>query len=288
MSDMKSLCLCLLFGLSATLVQWGEQVADWVGSFMGQVQAGTSPAPTFRSEEQALAYLESELERFSPKVSLRLRRGMDSAFARKAADMAASRGYANHATYYVSEDELTFIPTYSDWVLMRAVFLGQQPQSVLSAEMKRAYRRALSSVEAEREKLKEVNDGEERERRLALALHDYLCHHASYSPKNRESVTTAASLLLLKGRGVCEGYARAYALLLTMAGIENRYICGHAKGVDHAWNMVKLGGRWCHVDVTYDDRGGAPSRLYCDLSDRQVARDHRWERAHWPKAPEAR
>ncbi len=53
---------------------------------------------------------------------------------------------------------------------------------------------------------------------------------------------------------VCDGYTKAYQVLLNRAGIENKYISGYAWGMRyrHSWNMVKLSGKWYHIDVTWD------------------------------------
>lgn len=48
---------------------------------------------------------------------------------------------------------------------------------------------------------------------------------------------------------VCEGYSRCFNLLLEKAGIETTLV----SAVSHAWNLVKLNGKWYHMDVTWDD-----------------------------------
>lgn len=58
---------------------------------------------------------------------------------------------------------------------------------------------------------------------------------------------------LVKGRGVCDGYTYTAKLLLDAAGIENRVVTGTALGENHSWNMVKLGEKYYHMDVTWDD-----------------------------------
>ena len=49
--------------------------------------------------------------------------------------------------------------------------------------------------------------------------------------------------------GVCEGYARAFNLLLHEAGIESCYV----RSSSHAWNIVNIGGHYFHIDTTWDD-----------------------------------
>lgn len=56
---------------------------------------------------------------------------------------------------------------------------------------------------------------------------------------------------------VCDGFARAYALLLQSADIEAYYVTGDAFGPGkgyHAWNIVKLGDNYFQCDPTWDDQ----------------------------------
>lgn len=46
---------------------------------------------------------------------------------------------------------------------------------------------------------------------------------------------------------ICEGYAKGYNLLLKAAGIESFYVHSNS----HAWNIVKLGNQYFHVDTTW-------------------------------------
>lgn len=80
-------------------------------------------------------------------------------------------------------------------------------------------------------------------------LHDWVCEHTRYADNiNLPEYHTDASILL-NDSTVCEGYSKACNLLFNYAGIESYYI--HSS--DHAWNIVKLGGHYFHVDSTWDD-----------------------------------
>lgn len=61
-------------------------------------------------------------------------------------------------------------------------------------------------------------------------------------------VITAASVLVA-GRGNCQGYADAYYLLGTLAGLPVRYQSGTKRRLPHLWNAVELDGRWQTVDA---------------------------------------
>ena len=57
--------------------------------------------------------------------------------------------------------------------------------------------------------------------------------------------------VLLKGKGNCQGYAKAYALLLQKVHIPVKF--ANSYSMMHMWNVVRLQGKWYHVDLTWDD-----------------------------------
>ncbi len=88
----------------------------------------------------------------------------------------------------------------------------------------------------------------------ALILHDKLainCKYASLSNGHYESVAYTAYGALVNGEAVCQGYSLAYMYLLDKVGIKS-YFCP-SDGMGHAWNIVEIGGKKYHVDVTHDD-----------------------------------
>lgn len=89
----------------------------------------------------------------------------------------------------------------------------------------------------------------------ASALHDWLTDNSYYDLTFKYYGPEG---VLLHGTGVCQSYSEAYKLLLAEAGIESYVLTGHARKIDgslesHAWNLVKIDGKWKHVDVTWDD-----------------------------------
>lgn len=80
------------------------------------------------------------------------------------------------------------------------------------------------------------------------AAHEYVRSRVKYIDNGSYLVQTAYGALINK-EAVCEGYAKAYKLLLNAMGIE----CDVVINAEHAWNVVKLDGEWYLVDVTNDD-----------------------------------
>ena len=62
---------------------------------------------------------------------------------------------------------------------------------------------------------------------------------------------SSAESALTRGLGTCQAYERAYAQLLSVAGIENVETRDTYDG--HTWNAMKLDGEWYQVDCTWDD-----------------------------------
>lgn len=60
-----------------------------------------------------------------------------------------------------------------------------------------------------------------------------------------------------------------------------RLISGASKGIGHAWNLVRLNGRWYHLDVTWDDpipdQAGRLRYDYYLLPDKLIKKDHFWK-----------
>ena len=116
----------------------------------------------------------------------------------------------------------------------------------------------------------------------ARVLHDWLIHNANY---DFTFTNYDAEGVLLKGTGVCDSYARAYLMLCTAAGLDCIIVTGTAgtpaQGYEsHGWNMVKLDGKWYHVDCTWDDpgEGGFENHKYFCVSDETLSADHFWNK----------
>ena len=58
-------------------------------------------------------------------------------------------------------------------------------------------------------------------------------------------------------------------------------------GVEHSWNMVRLGGEWYCVDAAWDDPiGGSPRHTYFNVTSEKLRKGsiHRWYESSVPEA----
>lgn len=116
-----------------------------------------------------------------------------------------------------------------------------------------------------------------------LLIHDALADKITYAYiSGTKSPETARWAHTIEGvfssehySVVCEGYAKAFQLLLNAAGIENVYVVGKAGGTGHAWNQVKIEGEWYNVDLTWNDTGDKKSHKYFNLPDTSFTTSHK-------------
>lgn len=89
-------------------------------------------------------------------------------------------------------------------------------------------------------------------------VHDYLVDNLEYDTSiSKPHIYTIYGALVNKVC-VCEGYARAFKYIMDELNIPCVMIIGEGTNSlgqreNHAWNYVKLDGRWFAVDATWDD-----------------------------------
>lgn len=92
-------------------------------------------------------------------------------------------------------------------------------------------------------------------------IHDWIVDNTDYLSYNEtDDRSLYANAPIVKGFGNCGGYARAFQYLALSLGFDCLYIEGDVYYTDgsligyHAWNKVKLDGKWYNVDVCWDDQ----------------------------------
>ena len=129
---------------------------------------------------------------------------------------------------------------------------------------------------------------------LERAIHDWICMNVVYQEMVWEDTWQAGDTAvgaLLNGVADCDGYADAFYLLGTLAGLNVGFQPGIAgkesDTVNHMWNVVEHDGYWYHVDVCWDDMNYAPGESmiryrYFNVGG-DMLEDHSWEQEITPR-----
>lgn len=114
-----------------------------------------------------------------------------------------------------------------------------------------------------------------------LYIHDFICQNIHYD-KLKKPYSHEIIGPLGQGVGVCEGIAKSVKILCDALGIWCMIALSEnnpEKGIKyrHAWNIVKINGKYYHFDATFDNTLGSDALIRYDyfmLSDKQIFRDH--------------
>lgn len=69
-----------------------------------------------------------------------------------------------------------------------------------------------------------------------------------YDSLNAGKTVDDAYTALVEGRATCVGFANAFSFLATIAGVENKIAWGEYRNDNHAWNVVKICGKWYETE----------------------------------------
>ena len=114
-----------------------------------------------------------------------------------------------------------------------------------------------------------------------LFIHDFIVQNVKYDKLKKEYSHEIIGALG-NGVAVCEGMAKAVKILCDELNIWCIIALSEAnpeKGIKyrHAWNVIRIGGQYYHLDTTFDNTLSKDDTIrydYVNLSDKQIFRDH--------------
>lgn len=112
-------------------------------------------------------------------------------------------------------------------------------------EMDQEVSRVLSSLALDGKSQKEKID----------AIYNYLIRNVKYVSDaeladESNVIKYSSYAALVRHNAVCQGFAGAFYRLCLESGIDSRIVSSDA--MNHAWNIVELGGSYYHLDATWD------------------------------------
>lgn len=179
--------------------------------------------------------------------------------------------------------EIFYSATYTYRYYEDASSIEMHPVYLYSKDKIRELGHAMNSrIKRLAEKARAMTDREKE-----LYIHDFILDNVKYDRLKKEyshEITGA----LGNGVAVCEGISKAVRALCRELGLwciiaisEN----APEKGIRyrHAWNIIRIDGRYVHMDATFDNslsRDGIHRYDYFNLGDRAIFRDH--QKLVWP------
>lgn len=116
-----------------------------------------------------------------------------------------------------------------------------------------------------------------------LYIHDRLAERITYTSGTANAHNAYGAIV--EGQCVCEGYAEAFQYLLEREGIHSFIVLGDGYSGGswggHAWNYVRIDGKYYHVDLTWNDAGDGGYHGYFNITDSMILEDHRIDQASY-------
>lgn len=170
--------------------------------------------------------------------------------------------FDNPETFYIDIPKLYLFTEIRTklWVTTYSVEIGaREGENYLNPEFKNEedVNNAIAKVRNHRYMIKsEAGQGTDESK--IRAVHDYLIKKLEYDSSVSHDNIYNIYGALINELTVCEGYARTFKYIMDDMRIECIIACGTAINSagnmeNHAWNYVKLDGRWYAIDVTWDD-----------------------------------
>lgn len=183
----------------------------------------------------------------------------------------------DHPEYFWSKGYSYFLNSAEKDAKVTKVTLACHPDYVDGK--KRAELR--KNINREIEKYMELIVGISSDYEKELILHDAIAERITYAYDEKHTAQQKRWAHTIEGvfsekyySAVCEGYAKAFQLLLNAAGIENVYVVGNAAGQGHAWNQVKIDEEWYNVDITWNDSYDRKNYRYFNLTSTVFGKNH--------------
>lgn len=168
--------------------------------------------------------------------------------------------YTGECTSHDYQFEMTASGTYylRFYLMDKTAGVYYLRANVFASANDNAYPAVSAIAKSAVDKCNAETDGSDYAR--ALWLHDWTLDQLEY---DHDLNWCSAESGLTRRQGTCESYQRIYAKLLDAAGIANGRIIGNG----HTWNAVKIDGKWCQMDLTWDDTS---NNWYGDLDQRHL------------------
>lgn len=139
-------------------------------------------------------------------------------------------------------------------------------------------------LQQEINKIKTMLNDSMTEYQKELLVHDYLVKNIEYYEwediKDIPNAMHNAYSAIVKKQAVCDGFAKAFQIIMQEEGIQCMLVNGMLEDVAHAWNIVNIEGDYYHIDLTSDqlkigeESESNLSHTFFNLTDEEIKETH--------------
>ena len=195
------------------------------------------------SESEEYQYLLSEFLKCSTRISVKTNKF----------SLSQERVHELFSVIYYSEAELFYMDKGYSIVTENGEFVAILPGYLYAASEIPGMRDEFH--EKADEILAQADSSWSEWEKIAF-VHDYIALHYGYDQRALAEETKNLAVydayrMLKEGIGVCQAYSLLTRYLLKKLGVGCECVSCH--DLNHEWNIVKIGGSWYHMDVTWDD-----------------------------------
>lgn len=144
------------------------------------------------------------------------------------------------------------------------------------------YKTAKKKLNAVVKEIKSLITDSMTDAQKVLTVHDYIIANSEYG--NGSDMKYTAYGCLVDKEAICQGYAQAFSYVMKELGIECHIV--RSEEMKHSWNYVKIGSKYYHVDLVYDDPSmmidgkekdytGQVLHKYLLVSDKKISETHK-------------
>ena len=139
-----------------------------------------------------------------------------------------------------SENEVLVDGNGKKYIVLTLQNYGVDKYYKISSEMQEVKKKFLATMP----KLDEMSDYEK-----VLGILSFMSYiNYDYDSLNAGKTVDDAYTALVEGRATCVGFADAFDFLAKIAGVEDKIACGEYRNDNHAWNVVKICGKWYETE----------------------------------------
>lgn len=250
-------------------------------------------APIFNNRSQVVNYIIDAAASFKPNATFKLdipanisgdtRNKAISDMIHKEGDIATPFARSSNTRFLtLNQSNITHVTCSFEYGPSLGVYLAYQDKNIRLTNVQQVVYDRIDLIISMLELDYDDNDMSDYDK--AKAVHDFLVLNGEYDSKSKGSYVKYPEAydpfgILILGKGVCQSYAESFFLIMNRLGIACDYVAGRT-GEAHAWNRIKIDGKWYNVDVTYDDpvpdKKGRISYKYFLITDEQLEKDHTW------------